>query len=196
MLQGHHRSSARLYSRNDTFGSLHLQRTITEAVCNGFRPQRSMSRGAQAPSPESPFQMDSLWPPELLPNTSMHAGPWEHFTSRHELLQLQPPALHAEPASDSEAESEAVQAWAEAYASSGCTADFSHDESEQPQLRVCNGPWSSLHRPTESSIHAFLDSDSTDVHLVKPACGCKLGIAAMFVWTCNLHNACTRKGCA
>ena len=33
-LHGHHRSSARLYSRNDTFGSLHLQRTATEAICN------------------------------------------------------------------------------------------------------------------------------------------------------------------
>ena len=55
VLQGHHRSSARLYSRNDTFGSMHLRRCITEAVCGGFRPQRSMFQGAQAPLPEPAF---------------------------------------------------------------------------------------------------------------------------------------------
>ena len=67
MLQGHHRSSARLYSRNDAFGSLHLQRTATEAICNGFRLQRSMSRGAQAPLPEPPFYVGPAWPTGLLP---------------------------------------------------------------------------------------------------------------------------------
>ena len=178
---------------------------------------------SQAPLPEPPFHLDSLWPAELLPAHSMQAGPWKHFTSRHEVMQQQEPehhapqtrthkssasddspatALQAEPALDSEAE--AAQAWAEAHASSGeeemqpvpCTADFSNDDAEALQLRVCNGPWSSLHKPTEASKQAFLDSDSADVHLLKPARGCKLSIAAMFVWTSNLHNACTRKGCA
>ena len=142
----------------------------------------------------------------------MRVGPWRKLLQLHSLVEhslapessssvvAPPPALHAKPASDSEAE--AVQAWAEARASSEeeemqpapCAADFSDYEAEQLQLRVCNGPWSSLHRLTESSTHVFLESDSTDVHLLKSACGCKLSVAAMFVWTSNLHNACTRKG--
>ena len=42
--QGHHRDSARLYSRNDTFASLRVQRTIATSLAAGWRPQRSMAR--------------------------------------------------------------------------------------------------------------------------------------------------------
>ena len=47
--QGHHRDSAKLYSRNDTFASLHVQRHISTQVAQGWRPQRSMARGGAAP---------------------------------------------------------------------------------------------------------------------------------------------------
>ena len=202
MLQGHHRSSARLYSRNDTFGSMHLQRCITEAVCSGFRPQRSMARGAQAPLPEPAFSLDSAWPTELLSPLCMTAGPWKAFISRHEELQSGLSATssghatldsNAGTAADSssathtaqviadasDSEAEAVRIWAHQHASSDedemqavpCTADLSDPEEEELQLRVCNGPWSSLHKPTQASAHAFLESNSADFFLINQHAG-------------------------
>ena len=54
LAQGHRRDSARLYSRNDTFASLRIQRSITLAVTNGWRPQRFMARGCSGSVPETP----------------------------------------------------------------------------------------------------------------------------------------------
>ena len=53
--QGHHRDSAALYSRNDTFDSLYAQRRLSLALSRGWRPQRSIARGGQAPVPEPPY---------------------------------------------------------------------------------------------------------------------------------------------
>ncbi|CAE7290205.1 unnamed protein product, partial [Symbiodinium pilosum] len=81
--QGHHRDSAKLYSRNDTFTSLFVQRHIGSQVAQGWRPQRSMARQSQNP------------PRSLL------ASPWRIFTSRHEALRA--------GLSQSQPESEPVQ---------------------------------------------------------------------------------------
>ncbi|CAE7397758.1 unnamed protein product, partial [Symbiodinium sp. KB8] len=43
--QGHHRDSAALYSRNDTFDSLYAQRRLSLALSRGWRPERSIARG-------------------------------------------------------------------------------------------------------------------------------------------------------
>ena len=75
LAQGHHRDSARLYSRNDTFASLHIQRSIAIAVSEGWRPQRSMARGGSAPVPEPPF-------------SAPNSRPAEHRTSRRALEHL------------------------------------------------------------------------------------------------------------
>ncbi|CAE7778914.1 unnamed protein product [Symbiodinium sp. CCMP2592] len=57
LAQGHHRDSARLYSRNDTFDSLDLQHRLAQAFSTGWRPNRSVARGGQAPIPEPPFHL-------------------------------------------------------------------------------------------------------------------------------------------
>ncbi|CAE7801704.1 unnamed protein product, partial [Symbiodinium necroappetens] len=41
--QGHHRDSAALYSRNDTFDSLYAQRRLSLALSRGWRPERSIA---------------------------------------------------------------------------------------------------------------------------------------------------------
>ena len=86
LAQGHHRDSARLYSRNDTFDSLDAQHRLATAMSTGWRPNRSVARGGQAPIPEPPF---SLPPGEPLSSIAPHdilSGPWKYFASRHEAL--------------------------------------------------------------------------------------------------------------
>ena len=100
LTQGHHRDSALLYSRNDTFGSLHVQRTVAEAVADGFRPERSRARGAEAPLPEPPFSVSAQRPPKQIPHSELRAGDWALFTSRHEAMHS---AVHTEDASPSDA---------------------------------------------------------------------------------------------
>jgi len=51
---GHHRDSARLYSRDDTIASLFVQEEIRSALLRGWRPQRSQARGGQAPRAGAP----------------------------------------------------------------------------------------------------------------------------------------------
>ena len=48
LAQGHHRDSAKPYSRNDTFDSLLIQAQLAQQVAKGWRPTRSMTRGGQA----------------------------------------------------------------------------------------------------------------------------------------------------
>ena len=71
MQQGHHRDSALLYSRNDAFSSLHVQRSVAEAVAKGFRPERSVARGAQAPLPEPPFSVSDTVPARQIPHSDL-----------------------------------------------------------------------------------------------------------------------------
>jgi hypothetical protein len=60
--QGHHRqhagrASVRLYSRDDVWGALRLQRELSDQVANGFRPMCAQQRGAAQPLPETPVQI-------------------------------------------------------------------------------------------------------------------------------------------
>ena len=55
-------------------------------MSTGWRPNRSVARGGQAPIPEPPF---SLPPGEPLSSIAPHdilSGPWKYFASRHEAL--------------------------------------------------------------------------------------------------------------
>ena len=97
--QGHHRDSARLYSRNHTFASLRVQRSIALAIANGWRPQRSMARGGSAPVPEPPFEAPRTHPAEHLPASSLLEGPWRIFTSRHESMHASQEPLDNSPVS-------------------------------------------------------------------------------------------------
>ena len=84
--QGHHRDSAALYSRNDTFDSLFAQRRLALALSRGWRPQRSIARGGQAPVPEPPFTLPVTEPLPELPADALLQGSWAFFATRHETL--------------------------------------------------------------------------------------------------------------
>ena len=51
LVQGHHRgrTSLKVYSRDDVFLQLQLQRILIEAIQKGFRPQMAQHRGSQSP---------------------------------------------------------------------------------------------------------------------------------------------------
>ncbi|CAE7262101.1 unnamed protein product [Symbiodinium microadriaticum] len=90
LFQGHHRDSADLYSRNDVFASLDVQHRISKSLASGWRAERSIARGGQAPIPEPPFF--SLPPGEpviALPAEALTQGPWQFFVTRHETMLAQ-----------------------------------------------------------------------------------------------------------
>ena len=86
LAQGHHRDSARLYSRNDTFDSLDAQHRLATAMSTGWRPNRSVARGGQAPIPEPPFSLPPGEPLSCIAPQDILSGPWNYFVSRHEAL--------------------------------------------------------------------------------------------------------------
>ena len=53
--QGHHKKSVQLYSRDDVWPSLFLQRDILVDISAGWRPLTSQSRGSKQPLPEPSF---------------------------------------------------------------------------------------------------------------------------------------------
>ncbi len=53
--QGHPKKSVQLYSRDDAWPSLFLQRDILVDISSGWRPLTSQARGAKQPLPEPPF---------------------------------------------------------------------------------------------------------------------------------------------
>ena len=53
--QGHHKSSVQLFSRDDVWPSLFLQRDILIDISTGWRPLASQARGAKQPLPEPSF---------------------------------------------------------------------------------------------------------------------------------------------
>ena len=89
LFQGHHRDSADLYSRNDVFASLDVQHRISKALASGWRAERSIARGGQAPIPEPPFSLPPGEPVASLPATALTQGPWQSFVTRHETLLAQ-----------------------------------------------------------------------------------------------------------
>ena len=54
--QGHRKKSVQLYSRDDVWPSLFLQRDFLVDISTDWRPLTSQSRGAKRPLPEPPFQ--------------------------------------------------------------------------------------------------------------------------------------------
>ncbi|CAE7381066.1 unnamed protein product [Symbiodinium pilosum] len=207
--QGHHRDSARLYSRNDTFASLRIQRSIALAIADGWRPQRSMARGGSAPVPEPPFTAPRTHPAEHLSTSSLLEGPWRIFTSRHESIHAtqeladsspvsspastgpavppEDPAIELDKASDPEAE--AVEEYALLHGSSESEAEATalHVDLDA-RTYVCSGPWGSMHVPTAESLQAYTLAlpklGSLAVCKLRAACGAHLGPAS-FVAVCK-----------
>ncbi|CAE7327448.1 unnamed protein product, partial [Symbiodinium necroappetens] len=217
LLQGHHRDSAALYSRNDTFASLDVQAKLSTAMADGWRPERSMGRGGQAPIPEPPFALppgpvlQSLQAPDLL------AGAWSYFTTRHEKLHAAEEALVS--AAQPPAAPTQLDASLESPASSPLPCDVEADMVEKAALDR-QGTDSS-----EQSSASSVDSDNdqaplelrmpssaakyacngpwgrwhavrADAHQGQPrtACGVPLGIAAQY--SDRPHGLfCKRKAC-
>ena len=213
--QGHHRDSAKLYSRNDTCASLYVQRHICTQVASGWRPQRSMARGGAAPVPKPPFEVPERAPQQHLPAATLLQGPWRVFTSRHEALRAaNEPALPSPEMSSleqdngvlvaaSDSEAEEVELFAQTAATD---SDSDADEAQQAQQEdstmhtyVCSGPWGRMHVPTTESLQAYLlalpQLGSLAVCKLRASCGARLG-AASFVAVCKEPvSLCRRKAC-
>ncbi|CAE7450655.1 unnamed protein product [Symbiodinium pilosum] len=199
LAQGHHRDSARLYARNDTFASLRVQRAIATSLATGWRPQRSMSRGGAPPIPEPPVSIPAALPSEHLSAGDIVSGPWSVFASRHERMQASHNTEHAadeaSQAPDSPAaspdspvhmqlqafsddeEARQVEEWAQQHASSDSASEAPEEQPHVEQLFVCSGPWGSMHSPTPESLAAHNASAPEQgkqaVSLLKASCGAK-----------------------
>ena len=63
--QGHHKQSVQLYSRDDVWPSLFLQRDILIEIGSGWRPLTSQARGAKQPLPEPSFMSPPITEEDL-----------------------------------------------------------------------------------------------------------------------------------
>ena len=63
--QGHRKKSVQLYSRDDVWPSLFLQRDILIDISTGWKPLTSQSRGAKQPLPEPSFQAPAITQQDL-----------------------------------------------------------------------------------------------------------------------------------
>ncbi|CAE7244979.1 unnamed protein product [Symbiodinium microadriaticum] len=199
--QGHHRDSAALYSRNDTFDSLYAQRRLSLALSRGWRPQRSIARGGQAPVPEPPFTLPASEPLAELPPEALLQGSWSFFATRHESLQaalplasttaatrapLSPPASprspsfepasHSDPCSDEEARMVEIAALRRQSSTSShaSTSSLSSDVPE-PDASPADRPLYACTGPW-GCWHCLKPPDDSGV--LRTACGLDLGIAS------------------
>ena len=182
-----------------TLSSLLVQSTLCTSVADG-----SARSAAWQEAGKPRFQFPHCAPRDL------RAGPCVLFTSRHEQLHAssdpqvrlrrkthdtdaqsiapdQGPSDDASPQS-SDSEAEAVKAWAALHHSS----DDEAAESSEPVLWVCNGPWSALRRVTSESAANYSAEGSADASLLKPRCGCKIGVAALAIISSHPTNPCRR----
>ena len=103
--QGHHKKSVQLYSRDDVWPSLFLQRDILLEISAGWRPLTSQARGAKQPLPEPSFLAPPVSQEDL---TLLHMlapkAPKEPILPRQSDVQSsqQSKASHEESSSSSE----------------------------------------------------------------------------------------------
>ena len=215
--QGHHRDSAALYSRNDTFASLDVQAKLCTAMADGWRPERSMGRGGQAPVPEPPFALPPGPVLQSLRASDLLAGAWSHFTTRNEHLHAlgdaatqQAPPLTALTQTDSCQESPVaspgpvdVEAdMVEKAALAGHASDSS-EQSSAPSVDSDNDQAPlELRMPSSAAKYACngpwgrWHAVRTDALKGQPrtACGLELGLAAQY--SDRPHGLfCKRKAC-
>ncbi|CAE7689499.1 unnamed protein product, partial [Symbiodinium pilosum] len=179
--QGHHRDSAKLCSRNDTFASLRVQRHICAQVAQGWRPQRSMSRGGAAPVPEPPFTVPRQVPSTELPAPALLQGPWRIFTSRHETLHAAASTARQKPGADppevepplvvsgSDSEAEEVELFAQTAPDSDSEAQTKNN-SCSVMTRACT------HTFAVEYLLALPKLGSLSVSKLKASCGARCSI--------------------
>ena len=153
--QGHHRDSAALYSRNDTFDSLFAQRRLALALSRGWRPQRSMARGGQAPVPEPPFALPFAEPLAELPADVLLQGTWSFFATRHETLQAALPLAHSTKATRAPL-SPPTSPRSPSFESASLSDPCSDEEARMVERAA-------LRRQSSTSSHASTSSLSSDV---------------------------------
>ena len=216
LFQGHHRDSADLYSRNDVFASLDVQHRISKALASGWRAERSIARGGQAPIPEPPFSLPPGEPVTALPATALMQGTWQSFVTRHETLLAQrcPDTLeypsqvqsmqpqeesHASPGtglpSDEEADMVERAALQRANSLSSVSSSVSSTASQVNKPLVVRAEFSARFAcmGPRGRWHA-LSLDGPADQTSRTACGMELGIAAQ-VSESPQEPFCRRKAC-
>ena len=93
LVQGHHRgkTNLKIYSRDDVFLQLKLQRILLDAIQKGFRPSIAQHRGSQSPLVEPPVDLESFSKSWQLPT-------WKMFN----FTQEQQPKTSTDPLQDLE----------------------------------------------------------------------------------------------
>ena len=136
LAQGHRREFARLYSRNNAFDSLRVQRRLAAQVAHGWKPSRSMARGGSAPLPEPPFSV--VQQGTFLPWTCGRA----HGSASHRVAK--PCPSRRSPAHRFRQRSRSCSG---VRGIAGRLDDeTTEDSADSKVLFVCNGPWSCLQR--------------------------------------------------
>ena len=205
LLQGHHRDSAALYSRDDTIASLGIQRDIRQALHAGWRPQRSMARRGQTPVPEPPFVLSTASPQPCLSAQQLRDPALARFVSRQEILhedassqrQPEPAQPHATPSHSVDLEAlEVEQAARRLLHESSTEEDMastvasvpSAQESEDEALAepaahstgVRNGAWAATHCVTAQSWGLYLQ-ENRNIHCLRTACGVPIRAGAFLI---------------
>ncbi len=121
--QGHHKKSVQLYSRDDVWPSLFLQRDILMEISTGWRPLTSQARGAKQPLPE----------------------PWFHapLVSQEDLalLRMLAPKATTEPIKPQQSEVTPVQSSKAPMEDSSSSSESSDSESsEEEEESFSTGP--------------------------------------------------------
>ena len=204
LAQGHHRDSARLYSRNDTFDSLDAQHRLATAMSTGWRPNRSVARGGQAPIPEPPFSLPPGEPLSSIAPQDILSGPWNYFASRHEALHAAsqataPTQLDASTPVSRHQHSHSTEEPIEQFSmpSPDIIEDYSDEEAAMVEQAAQLNRSSSASSVSESSVswgcwHSLLPPDESGI--VHTACGLALGTAS-FTSNAPPHPLCRRRAC-
>ena len=220
--QGHHRDSAALYSRDDTIASLGIQRDLRHALHAGWRPQRSMSRGGQAPVPEPPFALNADPQQPHLTAQELRDPALARFVSRHELLQsnadeqddaalqqLHMPPHTARPTLDLEAleveeaamrllhESSTEEDLASTVASVPSTQESEDEALPEPTALgtgIRNGAWAATHCVTATSWEQYLH-ENRNMRCLRTACGAPIRSSAFLIQIANATSLCGRAAC-
>ena len=208
--QGHHRDSAKLYSRNDTFASLRVQRHICAQVAQRGAPNGRCPEGELPLCQSRPSRFRDMCPPQnSLPRHFCRAhGAFSHHAMR---LCMQQQAQH------SKSQAPIRQRWSRHSWSRGPTpkpkrrsslpiqpptrtAKQTKNNSCSRMTRACTHTFAvapgvarmSRHPPPCKSTLALPKLGSLSVSKLKASCGARLG-AASFVAVCK--ELCRRKAC-
>ena len=125
--QGHHRPvnpSVRLYSRDDVFPQLCLQRTLIQEIQTGFRPQSPLHRGGQQPATELAVTVEKFKQPAA-------DQPWAFFSFPSSTLAHPPAPPPAVQGIDSSAEESGPEEHIASSSSSSASSD-SETVAERP----------------------------------------------------------------